>query len=122
MSTKLQKIIFESVVVLIVVLLFTIMDHYIHGLQDKWGVPDYYFKDKIPFGFLWGLVGLLLAIKFSNIWLKSLIFAGTIAVTLQFRYFIEGYPLDFVLIFLSLHFIMVYLLAVGMFTTFKKVL
>ena len=107
---------------MVVILLFTIIDHSIHGLEDAWKVPDYYFRNKIPFGFLWGLVGLLLARKTQNIWLKAFAVAGTIAITLQVRYFIEGYPLGFVLLFLLFHFMILYMLSVGMFKIFEKYL
>lgn len=111
---------FAGIVLLIVILLFTIIDHWIHGLENAWNVPDYYFVNKIPFGFLWGVVGLLFARKFQNIWLKAMIVSGVIAVTLQTRYFIEGYPLDFVLLFLLIHFVILYFLSVGMFLVFNK--
>lgn len=120
MNTKFQKYIFIGVVLMIVIIVFTIIDHYIHGLEKYWSVPSYYFTDKIPFGFLWGIAGLFLARKFDNIWLKSLIFSGVISITLQTRYFIEGYPLGFVLLFLLFHFSILYLLSLGMFKVFKK--
>lgn len=120
MKEKISNGVFVAVIFLIVILLFTIIDHEIHSLKNAWSVPDYYFKDKIPAGFLWGIVGLFFARKFQNIWLKALAVAGIIAVTLQVRYFFEGYSLDFVLIFLLLHFIILYFLSVGMFLIFKK--
>ena len=107
--------IFVGIVLLITVLLFTVIDHAIHELEKAWSVPDYYFRNKIPFGFLWGIVGLLFARKFQSIWIKSLLVSGVISIILQFRYFIEGYPLNFVLSFLLIHFIILYLLSVGMF-------
>jgi hypothetical protein len=119
-STKIQNGIFVGIVLLIVILLFTIVDHSIHGLEGAWSVPDYYFRNKIPFGFLWGVVGLFLARKYTNVWLKALIVAGIIATTLQVRYFIEGYTLSFVLLFLLFHFLILYVLSVGMFLLFDK--
>lgn len=118
MNGKLQKIIFVGTALLIVILIFTIIDHYLHSLNDAWSVPDYYFKNKIPFGFLWGVVGLLLARKFKSVWLKSLTVSGVIAITLQTRYLIEGYALSFVFLFLLFHFIMLYFLSLGMFLMF----
>lgn len=120
MNPRLQKGISTCIILMVVIILFTIIDYFIHGLENYWSVPDYYFKNKIPFGFLWGLVGLFIASKYKNIWLKSLIFSGTIAVTLQIRYFIEGYALDFVLIFLLFHFLTLYFLSLGMFKIFEK--
>ncbi len=120
MDTKFQNGIFSGILLLIVILLFTVADYFIHGLKGVWGVPDYYFKNKIPFGFLWGIVGLLLARKFQNIWVKALVFSSVIAITLQFRYFLEGYALDFVLLFLLFHFIILYFLSVGIFKILDK--
>lgn len=120
MKTRLQKGFFVGIVLLIVILFFAIFDHALHGLSDRWSVPDFYFKDKIPFGFLWGVVGLFLVQKLKNIWLKALIFSSVIAITLQVRYFIQGYNLSFVLIFLLFHFIILYVLSIGMFMIFNK--
>ncbi len=120
MKDKLLKGAFIAVVLLIVILLFTIVDRSIHRLESAWSVPDYYFKNKIPYGFLWGVVGLFFARKFQNIWLKALAVASIIAITLQARYFIEGYPFNFVLLFLLIHLVIVYFLSVGMFRVFDK--
>ena len=120
MNSKIQKNIFIGIALLIVILLFTIVDHAMHGLSENWSVPDYYFKDKIPFGFLWGIVGIRLANKVESIWLRSFALAITVAATLQVRYFIEGYDLNFVLLFLLFHFLILYVLSFGMFSLFKK--
>jgi len=120
MKEKIRKGFFVGVALLIAILLFTIIDHFIHGLQDAWGVPDYYFKDKIPAGFFWAVIGLFLAKKFQNIWLKSLVVAGLIALALQVRYFLSGYALNFVLIFLLFHFLILFFLLAGMFWLLAK--
>lgn len=120
MKEKLIKGIFIAIILLIVIFLLTIIDHAIHGLDAAWSVPDYYFKNKILFGFPLGVIGLVLARKFQNIRIKAMIFAGVIAVALQMRYFIEGYALSFVLLFLLIHFIILYFLSVGMFLIFNK--
>lgn len=120
MKEKLFKVAFYLIVLLIVILLFTVIDHVIHGLNGAWSVPEYYFRNKIPFGFIWGVMGLFLAKKIKNIWLKAIVFSGTIAVTLQVRYFIEGYDLNFVFLFLLIHFIILYFLSLGMFLIFNK--
>ncbi len=120
MGVKIKNGIFVGVCLLIIILLFTIVDHFIHGLEDIWGVPDYYFINKIPFGFLWGIIGLLIARKFRNIWMKALIVATLISVALQLRYFVEGYPLSFVLLFLVFHFLILYFLSSIMYKIFSK--
>lgn len=122
MSQKSLDWIFMSITLMIVILFFTIVDHSVHGLESRWNVPDYYFRNKIPFGFLWGVVGLFLARKYRGDWLKALIVAGTISITLQVRYFLEGYSLGFVILFLFIHFIILYFLSVAMFAVFNKYL
>jgi hypothetical protein len=119
---KLKKIVISCIIVLVVILLFAGMDFFTHLLKDTWSVPDYYFKDKIPFGFLWGIAGLFIASKFNNVWIKTLAFSGIIAVALQVRYFIEGYDLSFVFIFLFLHFAYLYFFSFFMFKFFDKYL
>lgn len=120
MRGKFLEGIFTAIILLIVILFFTIIDYWIHELRDIWSVPDYYFRNKIPFGFLWGMVGLLVATRLRNIWLKALGVAGIIAISLQVRYFIEGYNLTFVFLFLPFHFIIVYFLSLGMFVIIGK--
>src|SRR5689334_3503076 len=117
---KLLNWAFIATNLLIVILLFTIGDHVVHGLEDKWSVPDYYFRNKIPFGFLWAVVGYYLARKSANPWLKALIVGAIVAITLQTRYFLEGYPRDFVFLFLLIHFAILYPLLVIMFFVLNK--
>jgi len=40
--------------------------------------------------------------------IKSLFFSLTVDVSLQIRYFLEGYPFDFVFLFLLLHFFILF--------------
>ena len=111
---------FTSIIILTVILLFTIIDHSIHVLKLAWSVPNYYFRNKIPFGFLWGIVGFYCTHKSENIWIKAMIFSGIVSITLQTRYFIEGFSLNFVLTFLLIHFIIIYLLVIVMFLVFRR--
>jgi len=91
------------------------------ALFNRYRAPaDYYFRNKIPAAFLLGIIGLFLTRKFQNTWLKTMTVAGIIAVFLQTRYSIEGYPLSFVLLFLLIHFIILYFLSMGMFLIFNK--
>ncbi|MDD5050490.1 MAG: cupredoxin family copper-binding protein [Candidatus Pacebacteria bacterium] len=121
MKKKALDILFIGANLLIVILLFTIVDHAIHGLEGAWSVPDYYFKDKIPFGFFWAIVGYFLVRKYENIWLKAFLTSGLIAIILQTRYFWEGYPLGFVLIFLFFHFVILFVVSVIMYALLGRV-
>lgn len=121
MNNKLLQWIYGGSLLLIVILLFTIFDYYSHSLSDLWSVPEYYFRNKIPAGFLLGVLGLFLARNVQNVWWKSFVVSATIAVILQIRYYIEGYAPSFVFVFLLIHFVILYLLVSAMFLITKKI-
>lgn len=100
----LQKYFMISIVVLSVILVFTLFDYLIHTLKNEYSVPSYYYRNKIIYGTIIGFITYLF-IKKQEPFRKSLIFSGVIAVLLQVRYTIEGYPLDFVVLFLFIHFL-----------------
>ena len=106
-------------VVLIIILIFTLIDAFIHSLSEKWIVPDYYFRSKIIFGSLIGFITFLF-VKKKKLFVKSLIFSGVISILLQIRYFLEGYSLKFVLEFLVFHFLMLLPVSLVVFWLFRK--
>ena len=113
MKTKInfKNAIIIFLVVLAIILVFTFFDYLTHLLSKEYAVPSYYFRNKIIFGTLIGLI----AYYFTRdlvFWKKSLIFSASVSALLQIRYTIEGYPLDFVILFLFIHFTI--LLAVSM--------
>lgn len=120
MKEKIIRLSLVAAILFVVILLFAAIDYPIHTLGETWNVPDYYFKNKILFGFLWGIIGLLIAGRFKSIWLKAASVATIVSVTLQFRYFIEGYALDFVLLFLLIHFLILFFLSILMFLILNK--
>ena len=120
MSDRVIKILTIAFIWLATVLLFTAGDYFVHSLSPVWSVPEYYFSHKIIYGWLWGVAGLLLARWFSSLWLKALVLSGVVVIALQVRYFVEGYPLDFVLWFLLFHFIILYVLTIAMFWIFNR--
>jgi hypothetical protein len=120
MKQKVLRAAYVLVCAMIVVLLFAMGDYLVHALEDAWSVPDYYFRNKIPYGFLWALVGLLIARKAKSVWAKGAIVSAVISIALQSRYFYEGYALDFVLLFLLFHFLIILVPAWVMFYAFEK--
>ncbi len=96
------------VITLLIILIFTFIDAFIHSLKKEYSVPDYYFKNKIIFGTLYGFFSLLIIEK-KNLWKKAFIFSVVVSILLQIRYFLEGYPIDFVFGFLIIHFIILVL-------------
>ncbi len=115
MKTKVANVFFLLINLLSAIVTFTIIDHFIHGLEDAWSVPPHYFINKIPAAFVLAIIGTLLAIKVKNVWLKSLIVGAFTAILIQTKYYLQGYPIHFVVLFAFLHFFMLYPLLVIMF-------
>lgn len=88
-----------------VILVFALLDFLAHGLSESFAVPEYYFKNKIIFGIIYGFAIYLFTEKMNPL-KRALVFSGTIAVLLQVRYYLEGYAKWFVFLFLGLHFLM----------------
>ena len=88
----------------IVILILAIIDYFIHSLSPDYAVPSYYFRNKVIFGTIIGFIVLIFTQKLS-ISKKSVIFSAVVSLLLQVRYFLEGYPIKFVLEFLFIHFL-----------------
>jgi len=99
-----------------IILIFSAGDYFFHQLSAEYAVPPHYFPNKIIYGTIIGFVTYWLFVKVKPPLLKSLIFSAAIAVLLQIRYFLEGYPLDFVVLFLFIHFAILWLVSWGAFT------
>ncbi|OGY49018.1 MAG: hypothetical protein A3D39_01445 [Candidatus Buchananbacteria bacterium RIFCSPHIGHO2_02_FULL_39_17] len=95
----------------LIMLGFLAGDYFFHALRLEWNVPEYYFRNKIIYGTLWSIIALAVTYRLKNLWLRALIFSAIVASVLQIRYYFEGYPLDFVLIFLFIHFLILYILS-----------
>lgn len=119
MNNNIEKIIRGCLLIIPIILIFYGLDYFTHEIIPSFGVPDYYFKNKIIFGVIWGVIAYLFVRKLP-ILKRSLIISAVVAVTLQIRYYLEGYPLGFVLIFLVLHFIMLLLASLLVFLFIRK--
>jgi hypothetical protein len=92
-------------VVFSIILIFTFIDFLAHKINEaEYGVPGYYFRNKIIFGTLIGL-GLYYFIRKLRVFKKALIFSIIISILLQTRYYLEGYSKEFVFLFLGIHFV-----------------
>src|SRR3989338_8356988 len=107
--------------VLVVVLIATLIDYIVHSSSPAYYVPAEYFQNKIIFALLWGFVALWLTKKVKTPVFKALIFAGLISIVLHTKYFLQGYTLSFVFLFMFLHFIMLLVPAVIIFNKFRKI-
>ncbi len=123
-EAKKEKLDFKKVslillVVLAIILIFTFIDYLIHSLSEEYAVPDYYYRNKIIFGTGIGFIAYLFIGKKKPL-TKALMFSGVIAVLLQIRYFLEGFPLKFVVEFLFFHFIALLLVSWAGFWWMRK--
>src|SRR3989344_8120212 len=98
-----KKLIYSFILILFIILVFTGIDYLVHSATEEYSVPSYYFRNKVIFGTVIGFIAYLF-VKNKKLFTKSLIFSLAISILLQIRYFIEGYPRDFVFIFLFIHF------------------
>jgi hypothetical protein len=84
-------------------------------------VPEYYFKDKIIFGTFWGIVAYFVLRKWKvSLAVKSFAYSAIIALLLQVRYALIGYPFSFVILFLFIHFAILWLVSYIVFRLFRK--
>ena len=107
---------------LAIILAFTAVDYLTHHLNwNLWSVPEYYFKDKIIFGTFWGIVAYFVLRKWKvSLAVKSFVYSAIIAVLLQIRYALTGYALSFVILFLFIHFALLWLVSYLAFKLFRK--
>ena len=115
MKQKIKKVVFIFLIVLCIILIFTFFDYLIHQLSEDYSVPPRYFPNKIIYGTLIGFI-IYLIINKQKLIVKSLVFSAVVILLLQVRYFLEGYPLKFVLEFLLIHFV---ILLIVSYLTFK---
>ena len=89
--------------ILVVIIIFTFIDYLFHILKEEYAVPSRYFTNKIIYGTIIGLITYYFDRDKQPV-IKSLIFSGVISILLQIRYFVEGYNIDFVVLFFFIHF------------------
>ncbi len=104
---KIKNLFLIFLIIFAVILIFAFFDYLLHSLSDEYAVPPRYFPNKIMYGTIYGFFIFLLVRKQSP-FIKSFLFSLIVDVSLQTRYFLEGYPLDFVLLFLILHFMILF--------------
>lgn len=114
-----KKLLLIFLSILAIILIFYFLDRYVHSQSPDYAVPDYYFQNKIIYGLIWGLV-IYYFIRKLNILSKGLIFSAFISLTLQIRYYLEGYPKIFVFEFLIFHFIMLTLASLIIFKLMNR--
>ena len=114
-----KRLFLTLLIILLVVVIFTYFDYLIHQLSEDYSVPPRYFPNKIIYGTLIGFITYLIINK-QKLIVKSLIFSAVVSLLLQVRYFLEGYPLKFILEFLFIHFVILLVVSSILFKVFDK--
>jgi hypothetical protein len=107
--------------ILAIILIFAFFDYLTHSLSPDYSVPSYYFTNKVIYGTFWGLI-ICYFVRKQKLIKKSLILSAGVSGLLQIRYFLEGYPTDFVVEFLFIHFAILFLVSLFVFGVFKSFL
>lgn len=98
---------FWFAVLLGIVLIFTAVDFLIHSLSSEYSVPDTYFRNKIIVATVYACI-LYYLFRKKSILTKALAISGITSVFLQTGYYLKGYPLDFVFLFMGIHFVILF--------------
>jgi len=107
------------VFILEIILVFAFFDYIIHSLSAEYAVPSWYFTNKIIYGTIIGFVTYLF-IKKKEILPKSIILSAVVSILLQIRYYTLGYSLQFVFLFLAIHFIILFIVSYAGFKITKS--
>lgn len=102
-----------------IVLVFTLADFFVHSLSPEYAVPERYFRNKVMFGTLYGVL-IFLLVRRQPLLARSIIFSFVLSALLQARYLLEGYPLNFVFLFLGVHFVILLPLSFVFFRIMEK--
>ena len=97
------NLIWMLLLAMLIIILATGIDYYVHGLEDEYAVPSIYFTNKIIYGGLFIFVILIIFRKLhpSN---KAIISALVTSLLLEVKYILQGYPKVFLIIFIFVHF------------------
>ncbi len=119
-KNKIYLTLYNLIFLFIAILLFTLSDFVVHSIRLDWSVPEYYFRNKIIFALIFGVILFFVLVRIKNNVLKAGIFALVICTLLQIRYFLEGYNLSFVVIFWLIHTVILFALAWPLFYLIRK--
>ncbi len=123
LTEKIKIILSQTAVIALVVIIGTIIDWLAHTSREEFAVPFIYFPNKIIFGIFWGLIALRLMRYFTRnpYWLAVWVFFW-VALILQMKYWLLGYELWFVWLFMLLHWLMFLVPALFIFPKNKHII
>src|SRR3989304_10124357 len=105
-----KKVFVALIFIFEVILIFTFFDYLIHGLSQEYSVPAQYFINKIIYGTIIGFITYLFVRK-KPVLKKSFILSAIVSILLQTGYYLQGYSLSFVLLFLAIHFAILFIVS-----------
>lgn len=105
---------------ILIVLTATGIDWMAHQISPAYAVPPEYFRNKIIYASIWAIIGLFTLRNQNNVTKKAVWISLFIAIILQTKYFLQGYSLSFVLLFIPIHFIAFLLPMMAVFKTFPE--
>lgn len=104
---KIKNILKQIGFILIIVIIATIIDYIVHSSKPSFYVPTEYYINKVIYATIWGFLGLAVIRNWIISPAKLAVgMSAIIAIVLQTKYFLQGYNLFFVFLFMFLHFIM----------------
>lgn len=84
-------------------LIATALDFYVHTLEDEYAVSSEYFTNKVIYGTLFSFLTLIIFKKLSGS-NKAFLVGIIVSLLLEVKYATQGYPLNFLIIFICVHF------------------
>ena len=125
MSLRYKIILKQIGLIAIIISIGTIIDWFFHNLKPEYFVPTEYFTNKIIFGTLIGFVVFVVFkryFKFKTPIAYAIGVSLIVAISLQTRYFLQGYSLEFVFEFMIYHFLMFLLPSIFIFRKYQSTL
>ncbi len=114
----------QAGLILLMMVLGTIIDYFVHSSRAAFYVEPEYFRNKIIFGAVWGLLSFFVLRDWLHIRNPKQLAWGVpalIALFLQTKYFYQGRDNFFVFLFLVLHFLMFLPFSYWIFIRFQKI-
>lgn len=102
MKKQTKRIIATSLLIFVVVLIFTFIDFLFHSISPEYAVPSWYFRNKIIAETIYVGIAYFLLRKLNPA-LSSFLTAVVTAALLQARYYFLGFNLEFVILFWGIH-------------------
>ena len=119
------KATFQQVgLIVLVIVIGTVFDRIAHQTSPRFDVPLEYYPNKIIFGSFWGFIYFKVLrnyIKVNDPTRLAFLMSLLVAITLQTKYFLQGYDLYFVVLFMALHFVMFLAPAIFIFRRYRRV-